>query len=1171
MRIERLDLTRYGHFTEFPLDLGRNPDGADFHIIYGANEAGKSTIRNAFIDLLYGISSRTPYNFLHANDALQIGADVTIAGESRALVRVRKNSGSLFGADGQVVAESELKAALGDITRDSYRNMFSLDGDTLQDGGESILKSEGDLGELLFAAASGLSGVSGALADVRTQAEGFYKVRGRTHRLALAKKELKDLETNIRDLDTQAHTYDALIKDEGAKSDLYETAKSKRDSDAKRSLHLRAVIDCLEPRQDRADRLTRLEPLKGAPALPTGWIQDAEELSRKEEAAKASLANAKTASERLKETLKNIPSDVTIVQLSEAIERLTTDDTEARFRAATDIEKLMRYRARSLEDIKAKLKLLDRPASVDPDSLLLPAATIGRLNELAAKQGGVETAAQNAEDEFDRAQRRREKASAAIAEFDDISDLTDFVSSVATLRTRFEERDLELAEGDVSRCEAEIQQALLKLAPWKGSAVSLRQLTVPERSRLEKLKADERSGTDERLALDRDIERLKDEKADFEAQLQAERDAGVVINDKTAAAARAVRDKSWKQHLDLFESDEPAPKTNLKGTATIFASAMAEDDRITELRFHQSTEIASLRSAQNECERRQAALDRTGEKAALIDKRDDTLATEIVEMMQCLGLPDDTSLSFLDAWTERRTFALEKFDHLLVAEAERDKCSARHTSAIATLSGAMSAAGLAAEGEDWSALMAAVDQAIAHWDDRSNAKAEVIRKRDDAVEDEVERKRLHDRARKAAQEWTGDWNTVLGACWIGDAAKDASPAEVSEILRLLQEVSILVDKTNDFDERIAAMKLDRETYVGAVKKIAGAADEVFDASSPLHTADALRARLQIAQENDRRREERIDEREAEEKREQEAHDLVEEIAQRFAEMAAVFPAGDFVGIIDAMRASETKSKLEDEIENIEHRICLALGVADFAAAEAILDEEVGTPALIEDACADYQSLTADWDAASAHVADLFHDWKTAEKELAAIGGDAQVAQLEEQKHTLLLSVAAEAETFLRLSAGAMVVEHALRVYRDSHRSSMMDRASNAFAAITRGAFTALAAMPGKDQEILVGLRARGGSIVASEMSRGTRFQLFLALRIAGYAEFVRQREALPFFADDILEPFDDDRSAETFSLLADMAKSGQVIYLTHHRHLCEIARSASNGSVIIHELPDPLA
>jgi uncharacterized protein YhaN len=71
--------------------------------------------------------------------------------------------------------------------------------------------------------------------------------------------------------------------------------------------------------------------------------------------------------------------------------------------------------------------------------------------------------------------------------------------------------------------------------------------------------------------------------------------------------------------------------------------------------------------------------------------------------------------------------------------------------------------------------------------------------------------------------------------------------------------------------------------------------------------------------------------------------------------------------------------------------------------------------------------------------------------------------------------------------------------------------------------------------------------------------------VAGYHEFARAHAPAPFLADDIMETFDDFRAEEAFRLLAGMAATGQVIYFTHHRHLCEIAK-AVEPTTIVHDL-----
>ena len=74
---------------------------------------------------------------------------------------------------------------------------------------------------------------------------------------------------------------------------------------------------------------------------------------------------------------------------------------------------------------------------------------------------------------------------------------------------------------------------------------------------------------------------------------------------------------------------------------------------------------------------------------------------------------------------------------------------------------------------------------------------------------------------------------------------------------------------------------------------------------------------------------------------------------------------------------------------------------------------------------------------------------------------------------------------------------------------MLARASEAFATISQGAYTGLAAQPEKEGEILIALAAGGGSKQAVERSKGTVFQLYLALRVAGYYEFVASRQPVP--------------------------------------------------------------
>ena len=90
MRIERLDLTRYGRFSDYVIDFGARPGTSpDFHVVYGLNEAGKSTVAAAILDLLFGIEERSRYGAAKGRASvaelarLQRDADRRAAGTER--------------------------------------------------------------------------------------------------------------------------------------------------------------------------------------------------------------------------------------------------------------------------------------------------------------------------------------------------------------------------------------------------------------------------------------------------------------------------------------------------------------------------------------------------------------------------------------------------------------------------------------------------------------------------------------------------------------------------------------------------------------------------------------------------------------------------------------------------------------------------------------------------------------------------------------------------------------------------------------------------------------------------------------------------------------------------------------------------------------------------------
>ena len=266
MRLNRLDLTRYGRFTDARLQFPPPPVGApDLHVIFGPNEAGKSTLFSAWLDLLYGVPARTRYDFLHPGPTLQIGAQLTHAGGALQVVRLKRNGPSLQDANGQPLPEAVLQAALAGLGRDGYAGMFSLDDDTLEQGGESILASRGDLGEMLFAASAGLAGLGPQLDVIRREIDAFHKPRARSTTLKLAKDRLADLDRQRRDLDVTASAAQKLQRDVAAADRAWAAARQ-IEGEADAALKAARAALAMVPQQARLARLrAELQPLADLP------------------------------------------------------------------------------------------------------------------------------------------------------------------------------------------------------------------------------------------------------------------------------------------------------------------------------------------------------------------------------------------------------------------------------------------------------------------------------------------------------------------------------------------------------------------------------------------------------------------------------------------------------------------------------------------------------------------------------------------------------------------------------------------------------------------------------------------------------------------------------------------------------------------------------------------
>ncbi|HZO12082.1 MAG TPA: AAA family ATPase, partial [Polyangiaceae bacterium] len=243
MRLLELSLLSYGPFSDEVLAFADDPA---LEVVYGPNEAGKSTALRAITGFFYGIPEKTSDDHLHEKARLRIGGRLRDGrGDVLAAVRRKGRKATLLDADNRPLDEMVMQRALGGVSRELFLTMFGLDHRTLAEGAQALLRGEGHVGESLFDA-GGARGVGDVLARLREEADALFKPRGTTPKLNEALREHKEAKQLIVLKETLPRGY---------------LDQKQRFQEAQKNLAGRvAARQELGIEKNRLDRLLRVQP-----------------------------------------------------------------------------------------------------------------------------------------------------------------------------------------------------------------------------------------------------------------------------------------------------------------------------------------------------------------------------------------------------------------------------------------------------------------------------------------------------------------------------------------------------------------------------------------------------------------------------------------------------------------------------------------------------------------------------------------------------------------------------------------------------------------------------------------------------------------------------------------------------------------------------------------------
>jgi len=1167
VRIERLDLTRFGGFTDRSIDL----TGDGVHVIVGANEAGKTTAMAAIRQLLYGIPPQSPHDYLHSYQDLRIGACLRIdGGERQEIVRLKRNVNPLRDADDLPIDEVALARWCHDIDQSVFTSIFSIGHDEIASGGAALLESNGDLGRAVFSVSRGTTDLNAVLRALDQRAEGLYKRAGQNPRLNAAIREYKERRARAIELSVNAREVtdlDADLRDaERSRADL---ARQRDALLARRELLER--VKAVRPHLvERTGQLARRDALAAEGRLVNPAIEPILAAAREERrSARQREAIAREAIAGVDQKLVDARVDTELLAQREVIADLHSAAGAYR----QNLEDLPRRRG-ALQTAEASLGVLiaELPPRCARDAAGLPAISAGQsagIEELAVefprRDEQLAQAERQVASTLARLGRLRKEQSA----HQPPPDRRPLEDAVTRIRSRGDLEGLRAdAAEELAAARGRAEAALPRLG--LGAAVDLDRLDaapVPSLEVIRQHRARLDEASRERAGLDQQIAGLEDDRAgrlrELEALLRNVRPPA----ESDLVAARAHRDDGWRRIVRAWRDHEDDADAQAWAQAVpiadAFADAVRDADALADRLRHVADGVARRAGLETQIAAMDARLrDARGRRERAIAHRERCEADWRMAWSPVDIVPDAPAA--MEAWHEQFRGAV---DASVTARERRIAIDGLERAIVAAHEELRQLIGeIAPSDPSPGSLAGAVEEAerlVRDLTVRANQAAERAAAIADA-EDTLgaEREALTD-CQATMERWRVRWADALTTLGLGPTA---SPAEARAVLAVVAGIAAQRAARDDERGRIAGIEGRNAEFAASVAAVI--------AALPAHADLADRApQVAVAALVDRREQAQglavmhatLTEERARHAEELEAARRVVRTADaQVAEMLADTGLADEQTLEAAIARSRAHADALGRIAALELRLreSHGKGVDDLAAESAQLsDQELGPQ--LEALGAEIEEIGARVQDESVRVGAL-----TNRRRQITASGDA--AEAMEHAQLALADVADLAEEYVQIVLARRLLEEQIAAYRARHQQPLLLRANALFAELTLGRYGGLDTDTGPRGEPVLRARSAGGRVLdVAALSTGTRDQLYLALRLAALEGLIERRGAMPLVLDDLFVHFDDDRTEAGLRVLEEIAERTQVLLFTHHRSVGEqaLAAVAADRVHVLHLVP----
>lgn len=1152
MRIDSLNLLRYGHFSS--REIAFPAAKPDFYVLYGDNEAGKSTLLRGISALFFGVPPRTPDTHSCKGPELRIEGTISNAAGPFSFRRRKGVTGTLLTVDEAQIPDSKLDPFLRELDRERFEQFFGLDHEGLRAGGDELLRGKGDVGSALFQAA-GLLDLIKLLDKLDGEARELFSSKSKGRVIGLALEEYKQARAEVKRLAISA----SEVKEKEAQ---LQQAKQKHDDLKAQSqtLHLELVtlrrIASNKPDiavlQKLREELCVLDPV---PALPRNARKQRDEAALALQETASQIDRLSTAIADRKKRIAELPESGLYKIHAAGIEAVNGKIGD-HVHSLEDLIKRQGQWNDSIQKAEDEWRQVWRSHPVaDAETLRGAYDRKSEVLELINEHVRLTTELEHAEEQMLQGKAEQERLSIELALDSEAPDPGMLVASIDRAKSLGDvEQSLLRLRSEAKRLAGEAERDLKKLPLVPASIEDLDKLQAPLLATIERYVQEWEVAEDKKRRLANRQTEIAESIRARQAELKNLRRKIGQASEAELLESRSRRDALWNlilasafkktMSLDAAQKDSGSREP----LADAFAQQVRRCDGIADSRFDNAGSVAIHDRLTKEIEAAQEEQRRCAEESAKLKQAEDSLREAWTKEWPALGAAPLSPVEMKE-WMQGRAGILESLKQSREKQNEIQAVEERISAAAAEIKQHLKALGTdSGNGNDSLAVLIKVGEAVAKDLEARCSRIRDLTRQMQTLDLSKRQTRLEECKAKLL-EWSARWSPRVSALLLPAVS---TPAQVGEALAVLERVFRHLNEANSMQYRVKRIGENIKEFEERVSRLVAALDPSLVSIAADAAAAQLHARYVETGKAETERSTLQAQNVSDEATVFACRARAETASRSLERLKEAAKCSDERELDEIIAAAEQKLEKQEEYDRLARSLIDRNAVPDLEQIEREasgfeLDALQTAIAQGEERFRSLQDEAVNAGVELGRVTDELERLRNSEESVL----QAQKAE------DALAKVRPAVAQYLRLRLASEVLQRAIASYRDRHQGPILQRASQLFSRLTLGDYAALATAFGQDDNlVLVAVRQNKDQVEVAGLSDGTRDQMYLALRLAAIEHHVETVAPCPVIFDDILINSDDSRSAAALEIISELARRTQVLFFTHHTRLVELGTRA---------------